>query len=74
MRLLKANWKKLQSLVYAVIFLSLLHVALLDKTWLIYAIIVGLGFVVRIPVVKKKFFELRKQRKKRKKAKRNGTN
>ncbi|MFD1552996.1 ferric reductase-like transmembrane domain-containing protein [Putridiphycobacter roseus] len=66
MAILKANWKKLQSLVYIVIILSLLHIILLDKTWLIYGIIVGLGFIVRIPTVKKKFFEMRKARKKSK--------
>ncbi|MGS0527894.1 ferric reductase-like transmembrane domain-containing protein [Zobellia nedashkovskayae] len=54
MKLLKKNWKKLQSLAYAAIFLSLVHVAILDKTWIIYAVIVGLGFIIRIPLVRKK--------------------
>ncbi|MFC6268137.1 ferric reductase-like transmembrane domain-containing protein [Frigoriflavimonas asaccharolytica] len=51
MNALKKNWKKLQSLVYIIVLLSLLHIVLLDKTWLIYAIIVGLGFIIRIPIV-----------------------
>ncbi len=61
MKKLKRNWKKLQSFSYAAIFLSLLHVALLDKTWLIYAIIVGIGFLIRIPFVKDRFIGLRKK-------------
>ena len=63
MKLLKSNWKKLQQFAYAAIFLSLLHVVLLEKTWLIYAIIVGIGFIIRIPVVKDKLIQLRKNRK-----------
>jgi len=62
MKRLKMKWKKLQSFSYAAIFLSLLHVALLDKTWLIYAVIVGLGFVIRIPVIKEKIIAFRKNR------------
>ena len=63
MKKLKATWKKLQSLSYAAIFLSLLHVAILEKTWLIYAIIVGVGFIIRIPVIKQKLIEFRTNRK-----------
>jgi methionine sulfoxide reductase heme-binding subunit len=62
MKLLKKKWKKLQSFAYAAIFMSLLHVVLLEKTWLIYAIIVGIGFIIRIPFVKDKFIKLRKNR------------
>lgn len=60
---LKATWKKLQSLSYAAIILSLLHVAILEKTWIIYAVIVGLGFVIRIPSIKKELISFRKNRK-----------
>lgn len=63
MKQLKTNWKKLQSLAYLVIFLSLLHIVLLEKTWLIYAIIVGLGFIIRIPSVKKEIINFRKRKK-----------
>ena len=63
MKLLKAKWKKLQSLAYIAIFLSLLHVAILDKTWVVYAVIVGLGFIIRIPFIKTKFIAIRKNRK-----------
>ena len=62
MKKLKRNWKKLQSFSYAAIFFSLLHVALLDKTWLIYAIIVGIGFLIRIPIVKDKFIGFRQKK------------
>ncbi|WP_339925243.1 ferric reductase-like transmembrane domain-containing protein [uncultured Cyclobacterium sp.] len=52
MKRLKSSWKKLQSMAYVAIILSLLHVAILEKTWIIYAVVVGLGFIVRIPTVK----------------------
>lgn len=63
MKRLKANWKKLQSLSYAAIFLSLLHIVLLEKTWLIYAIIISIGFIIRIPFVKNKLIKFKKDRK-----------
>jgi sulfoxide reductase heme-binding subunit YedZ len=63
MKWLRSKWKKLQSLAYVAIILSLLHVVLLEKTWLIYAIIVGMGFIIRIPQVKNKILALRKKRK-----------
>ena len=62
MKRLKKQWKKLQSFSYVAIILSLLHVALLEKTWLIYTIIVGIGFIIRIPVIKERFIRVRKNR------------
>lgn len=62
MKYLKTKWKKLQRFAYAAIVLSLLHVAILDKTWLIYAIIIGVGFIIRIPTLKHRFITLRKNR------------
>ena len=59
MKRLKSKWKQLQSLAYVAIVLSLLHVALLDKTWLVYAVIVGLGFIIRIPPIKKSILAYR---------------
>ncbi len=56
---LKSNWKKIQRYAYLVILLSLTHVVILEKTWLIYTIIVGLGFIIRIPFVKHKFMARR---------------
>ncbi|WP_452226883.1 ferric reductase-like transmembrane domain-containing protein [Lacinutrix cladophorae] len=63
MKKLKARWKKLQSFAYVAVLLSLIHVAILDKTWIIYAVIIGLGFIIRIPVVKNKFVIFRKNKK-----------
>ncbi|KAA5823792.1 ferric reductase [Algibacter amylolyticus] len=63
MKKLKKRWKKLQSFAYLAIFLSLVHVAILDKTWIIYAVIVGLGFVIRIPTIKEKLIERRLKKK-----------
>ena len=63
MKRLKKYWKKLQSFSYAAILLSLIHVAILDKTWIIYAVIVGLGFIIRIPFIKDKIIKFRKNRK-----------
>ena len=62
MKKLKATWKKLQSWAYAAIVLSLLHVAILEKTLIIYAVIVGLVFIIRIPVIKDKFINRRKNK------------
>lgn len=59
MKFLNSNWKKLQSFAYVAIFLSILHVAILEKTWLIYAVIVGVGFLLRIPFIKNKFIQRR---------------
>jgi sulfoxide reductase heme-binding subunit YedZ len=64
MKALKKNWKTLQSLAYVAVFLSLLHVAILDKTWIIYAVIVTIGFIIRMPFVKDKFIERRQNKKK----------
>lgn len=60
MKRLKTKWKKLQTFAYAAIFLSLIHVAILEKTWLIYAVIVGIGFIIRVPYIKEKFIIVRK--------------
>ena len=62
MKALKENWKRLQSLVYGAVLLSLLHIAILNKTWIIYTVIVGLGFIIRIPVIKTKLIERRKNK------------
>lgn len=59
MKKMKMNWKKLQFYAYLAIILSLLHIAILEKTYLIYAIIVGLGFIIRIPIVKNRFLKIR---------------
>ncbi len=59
MKRLNAIWKKLQRFAYVAILLSLIHVAILEKTWLIYAVVVSLGFMIRIPFVKEKIIRYR---------------
>lgn len=63
MKWLKSKWKKIQTYSYAAIILSLLHVAILDKTWAIYAVIAGLGFIIRIPAIKERILARRLRRK-----------
>jgi len=63
MKRLKRNWKKLQRFAYAVVLLSLLHVAILDKTWLVYAVVVGLGLLIRTPIIKGRISKLRLKKK-----------
>ncbi len=61
MRMLKKNWKTLQKLTYAAGILSVLHLALLGKdSWILYASIMIIGFVIRIPVVKNAISKSRK--------------
>lgn len=62
MKWLKSKWKKLQSLAYLAIILSLLHVAILEKTWIIYAVIVIVGFIIRTPTVKERLLAFRKKK------------
>ncbi|WP_044210805.1 ferric reductase-like transmembrane domain-containing protein [Flammeovirga sp. OC4] len=64
MKRLKSKWKKLQKYAYVAIILSLVHVALLEKTWIIYAVVVGVGFIIRIPAVKERIIGFRLKRKK----------
>ncbi|NME68914.1 ferric reductase-like transmembrane domain-containing protein [Flammeovirga aprica] len=64
MKRLKSKWKKLQKYAYVAIILSLVHVALLEKTWTIYAVVVGVGFIIRIPAVKERIIGFRLKRKK----------
>jgi len=49
---LKATWKKIQKWVYPAFILSILHVALLDKNYMVYLIIVVIGVVLRIPIIR----------------------
>ncbi|GGZ16795.1 hypothetical protein GCM10007049_06470 [Echinicola pacifica] len=63
MKRLKSKWKKLQSLAYIAAALSLFHIILIEKTWLIYGIIIGLGFIIRIPAIKDKIIGFRTRNK-----------
>ena len=51
---LRKAWKKIHKWVYAAALLAVLHVALLDHgSWIPYAIILLLGFFMRLPSVKR---------------------
>ncbi len=52
MKFLKQKWKTLHRWVYAAVLLVLLHLVLLDQSWLIYVVLFGLGFILRLKMVK----------------------
>jgi len=52
MKLLKRKWKRLHRWVYLAVLLVMLHIIILDQSWLVYGILFGLGFVFRIKAVK----------------------
>jgi sulfoxide reductase heme-binding subunit YedZ len=53
MKLLRKGWKKLHRLAYLAAFLAILHMVLLKHSdWAPYAIILILGFLLRITVIK----------------------
>ena len=52
MKLLKRKWKSLHRWVYLATILVMLHIIILDKSWMVYGILFGLGFVFRIKIVK----------------------
>lgn len=52
MKLLKRNWKSLHKWVYFAALLVMAHLVILEKSWMVYGILFGLGFVFRIKIVK----------------------
>ena len=53
MKLMRKNWKRMHRLAYPAAILSIVHVMLLRHgSWMPYAIIRLIGFVLRIPVIK----------------------
>ena len=53
MRLLKNKWKKIQNWSYAAALLAILHVVFLEGgAWQIYALLLSVGFILRIQPVK----------------------
>jgi len=52
MKLLKRKWKSLHRWVYFAALLVIIHIIILDQSWMVYGILFGLGFVFRIKVVK----------------------
>ncbi|BAX81963.1 ferric reductase-like transmembrane domain-containing protein [Labilibaculum antarcticum] len=59
MKLLKKAWKKLHRMAYVAAGLVLLHVILLKEDWLVYACILGLGFLIRYKPIRSRLEELR---------------
>lgn len=53
MKLLKRKWKSLHRWVYLAAVLVMLHIIILDHSWLVYGILFALGFVFRIKAVKR---------------------
>jgi sulfoxide reductase heme-binding subunit YedZ len=61
LRFMRKKWKKLHRLAYFAGSLAVLHVAILGKgDWIPYAIILGIGFILRIPSVKENITTFRK--------------
>lgn len=53
MRFLREGWIKLQRFAYAAAITAILHIALLGKgSWLLYSIILTIGFILRVPAIK----------------------
>jgi len=53
MKLLKRRWKRLHRWVYLAVLLVMLHLIILDHSWLVYGILFAFGFVFRIKSVKR---------------------
>ncbi|MGZ2368358.1 ferric reductase-like transmembrane domain-containing protein [Ancylomarina sp. YFZ004] len=53
MKLLKRKWKSLHRGVYWAVLLVMLHLIILDQSWMVYGILFGLGFVFRITILKR---------------------
>jgi len=54
MKVLLSKWKILHRFTYLAVGLSLLHVILLDKSWLVYGVVLAIGFGLRVPAVRQK--------------------
>jgi len=54
MRAMLTKWKVLHRFTYLAAGLSMLHIVLLDKTWIPYAAVLAIGFVLRVPAVREK--------------------
>ena len=56
MRILKKKWKGIQRFAYIAGIAAVLHLALLGKdSWILYSVILTIGFIIRVPSVKKYF-------------------
>jgi len=59
MKLLKRRWKSLHRWVYLTVFLVIIHLVLLDQSYMLYAVLFGLGFLLRLKPVKKRIKAIR---------------
>ena len=63
MKYLRQGWKKLHNLAYLVALLAILHMVLLEHgDWAPYAIILIIGFLLRITVIKNTLNNIRTRR------------
>ena len=58
MKLLKRKWKSLHRWVYLATLFVMLHVIILDQSWIVYGVLFSLGFVFRIKALKR-FIKMR---------------
>jgi methionine sulfoxide reductase heme-binding subunit len=63
-QLMKKAWKKLHRWAYLAGVLAVVHVVVLEKGWELYAILISIGFVIRIPAVKSFFMGFREMKNK----------
>jgi sulfoxide reductase heme-binding subunit YedZ len=49
-----SKWKVLHRFTYLVVGLSMLHIVLLEKTWIPYAVVLAIGFVLRVPSIRQR--------------------
>jgi sulfoxide reductase heme-binding subunit YedZ len=59
MKFMGRSWKQMQRMVYIASICAVLHVLILGKGWELYAIIMGLGYIIRIPAVRRYIVGLR---------------
>ena len=59
MKLLKRTWKKVHRLSYFAGVLALIHVLLMKEDWILYASILGFGFLLRYHPIRSRIEQLR---------------
>lgn len=59
MKLMKRKWKSLHRWVYFAVLLVMIHLIILDQSWIVYGILFGLGFVFRIKPLKRRIKALK---------------
>lgn len=59
MKLMKRKWKSLHRWVYFAVLLVMIHLIILDQSWIVYGILFGIGFVFRIKPLKRRIKALK---------------